>query len=122
MIFALLGIYLLGAIKFPHDDEDERHTSVPRFFLALGLCWKAGAAAEVIGLPASTIGERLYTAKVYFQTPDLFAWTAVIVALSVLFEKLFLALVDTLAGKAMASSAGTARDAIFSDLSPVFRR
>ena len=68
--------------------------------LALGLCWKAGAAAEVIGLPSGTIGERLYTAKVYFQTPDLFAWTAVIVAVSVLFEKLFLALVDALAGKA----------------------
>ena len=53
-----------------------------------------------IYLPAGTIGERLYTAKVYFQTPDLFAWTAVIVAVSVLFEKLFLALVDALAGKA----------------------
>lgn len=50
--------------------------------LALGLCWKAGVAAEVIGLPAGTVGERLYTAKVYFQTPDLFAWTAVIVAVS----------------------------------------
>lgn len=35
VIFTLLGEYLLGAIKFPHDDEDERHTSVPRFFLAL---------------------------------------------------------------------------------------
>lgn len=35
VIFTLLGVYLLGAIKFPHDDEDERHTSVPRFFLAL---------------------------------------------------------------------------------------
>ncbi len=35
VIFALLGVYLLGAIKFPHDDEDERHTSVPRFFLSL---------------------------------------------------------------------------------------
>ena len=68
--------------------------------LGLGLCWKAGAAAEVIGLPAGTIGERLYTAKVYFQTPDLFAWTAVIVAVSVAFEKLFLALIDALAGKA----------------------
>lgn len=68
--------------------------------LSLGLCWKAGAAAEVIGLPAGTIGERLYTAKVYFQTPDLFAWTAVIVAVSVVFEKLFLRAVDTLAGKA----------------------
>lgn len=35
VIFTLLGVYLLGAIKFPHDDEDERNTSVPRFFLAL---------------------------------------------------------------------------------------
>ncbi len=35
VIFTLLGVYLLGTIKFPHDDEDERHTSVPRFFLAL---------------------------------------------------------------------------------------
>jgi len=68
--------------------------------LALGLCWKAGAAAEVIGLPAGTIGERLYTAKTYFQTPDLFAWTAVIVALSAAFEWLFLAAMDILAGKA----------------------
>ena len=62
-----------------------------------GLCWKAGTAAEVIGLSGGTIGERLYTAKVYFQTPDLFAWTAVIVLISALFEKLFLFAVDRLA-------------------------
>lgn len=68
--------------------------------LALGLCWKAGVAAEVIGLPAGTIGERLYTAKIYLQTPDLFAWTAVILALSAIFERLFLAAVDSLARKA----------------------
>lgn len=53
--------------------------------LGLGLCWKSGAAAEVIGLPAGSIGEALYTAKVYFQTGDLFAWTAVIVTVSVIF-------------------------------------
>ena len=64
--------------------------------VALGLCWKAGTAAEVIGLCSGTIGERLYTAKVYFQTADLFAWTAVIVLLSVLFEGLFLRGVDAL--------------------------
>ena len=63
---------------------------------ALGLSWKAGTAAEVIGLCSGTIGERLYTAKVYFQTADLFAWTAVIVLLSVLFERLFLRGVDAL--------------------------
>ena len=68
--------------------------------LGLGLCWKSGAAAEVIGLPAGSIGEALYTAKVYFQTGDLFAWTAVIVTISVLFERLFLRLVDAAVRKA----------------------
>ena len=35
IIFALLGLYLLGLIAFPHDDEDHRKTSVPRLFLAI---------------------------------------------------------------------------------------
>lgn len=68
--------------------------------LGLGLCWKAGIAAEVIGLPTGSVGEKLYNAKVYFMTADLFAWTAVIVAVSVVFEKLFLHLVDAAVGKA----------------------
>ena len=68
--------------------------------LGLGLCWKAGIAAEVIGLPTGSLGENLYNAKVYYMTPDLFAWTAVIVVVSVLFEKLFLRLIDALVGKA----------------------
>ena len=58
--------------------------------VGLGLCWKAGVAAEVIGLPDGSIGERLYEAKVYLNTPDLFAWTVVIVLLSLAFERLFL--------------------------------
>ena len=68
--------------------------------LGLGLCWKAGVAAEVIGLPTGSVGEQLYNAKVYYMTPDLFAWTAVIVVVSVVFEKLFLRLVDAAVGKA----------------------
>lgn len=60
----------------------------------LGLCWKAGVAAEVIGLPDGSIGEKLYQAKVYLETPDLFAWTVVIVLVSLLFERLFLWLLD----------------------------
>ena len=62
--------------------------------VGLGLCWKAGVAAEVIGLPDGSIGEQLYQAKVYLNTPDLFAWTIVIVLISLVFERLFLALVD----------------------------
>lgn len=53
---------------------------------ALGMAWKAGVAAEVIGIPGGTIGERLYMAKVYLDTGDLFAWTAVIVCVSAAFE------------------------------------
>lgn len=58
------------------------------FQLSLGMCWKSGVAAEVIGTPSHSIGGALYLAKIYLDTADLFAWTAVIVVLSVLFEKI----------------------------------
>lgn len=58
--------------------------------LGLGLCWKAGVAAEVIGIPTGSIGEKLYKAKVYLETPDLFAWTIVIILISLTFEKIFM--------------------------------
>ena len=69
------------------------------YAVGLGLCWKAGVAAEVIGLPDGSIGERLYEAKVYLNTPDLFAWTVVIVLVSLVFEKLFLFLLDRLVAR-----------------------
>lgn len=58
------------------------------FQLSLGMCWKSGVAAEVIGMPDHSIGGALYLAKIYLDTADLFAWTVVIVVLSVLFEKI----------------------------------
>lgn len=57
---------------------------------ALGMAWKSGVAAEVIGIPMGSIGENLYQSKIYLDTSGLFAWTAVIVALSVLFTRLVL--------------------------------
>jgi len=60
--------------------------------VALGLSWKAGIAAELIGIPSNSLGEMLYYSKIYFNTLDLFAWTLIIVAISVIFEKLFTAL------------------------------
>lgn len=57
---------------------------------ALGLAWKSGIAAEVIALPDGSIGERVYEAKIYLSTPDLFAWTFVIIVLAFLFEHFFL--------------------------------
>lgn len=57
--------------------------------VAVGMAWKAGVAAEVIGMVDGSIGDMLYQAKVYFQNADLLAWTVVIILISVLSEKLF---------------------------------
>lgn len=65
--------------------------------LAMGLCWKSGVAAEVIGIPKGSIGEKLYGAKIYLETADLFAWTVVVILCSLLCEKLFLFLTDAAA-------------------------
>lgn len=56
---------------------------------ALGLCWKAGVAAEVIGVCGGSVGGMLYDAKVYLEIRDLFAWTLAIVLLSLGFEWVF---------------------------------
>lgn len=58
------------------------------FQLSLGMCWKSGVAAEVIGTPVHSIGGALYLAKIYLDTAELFAWTAVIIVLSAFFEKI----------------------------------
>ena len=60
----------------------------------MGLCAKAGIAAEVIGQPQGSIGSALYQAKVFFATPELFAWTICIVCVSTALEKLVRALYD----------------------------
>ncbi|MDO4547190.1 MAG: ABC transporter permease subunit [Clostridia bacterium] len=56
--------------------------------IASGLAWKAGVAAEVIGIPVGSVGERLYEAKLYLDTRDLFAWTVIVVAASILTERI----------------------------------
>ena len=61
---------------------------------AIGMAWKAGIAAEIIGTPAGSIGKLMYTAKIYLDTDDLLAWTVVTVLLSILTEKCFLFLLE----------------------------
>lgn len=60
------------------------------------MSWKSGVAAEVIGLPDHSIGERLYLSKIYLETADLFAWTLVIITISALFERIVLYLISRL--------------------------
>lgn len=66
----------------PHLKEGIRVT--------VGFCWKSGVAAEVIGVPDHSIGEKLYMAKIYLSTDELLAWTLVVILLSALFERLCL--------------------------------
>lgn len=68
--------------------------SICQDMVALGLCWKSGIAAEVIGTPSGSIGEHLQQAKIYLDMPDLFAWTLVIVLVSLAFERTVLALLS----------------------------
>lgn len=56
---------------------------------SIGLAWKSGIAAEVICHPKFAIGTRLYDTKIYLETQELFAWTTVVILLSILLEKLF---------------------------------
>ncbi len=71
--------------------------------VALGMCWKSGVAAEVIGTPDHSIGEKLYMAKIFFSTDELFAWTAAVILLSFLFEKLVFRLLRRVLGDGAAA-------------------
>lgn len=55
---------------------------------ALGMGWKSGVAAEVIGIPAGSLGEALYDAKIYFDTAGLFAVTLATVGASAVTTRL----------------------------------
>ncbi len=48
----------------------------------IGMGWKAGVAAELIGMAVGTVGERIYQAKLLIETADLLAWTVLVVAVS----------------------------------------
>ena len=80
VLFALLGFYLLGKIKFPHDDDDTR-VSVSRFFLALaslafavymvpGLWGAPLKAVSAFAPPLKTQDFNLYTNEVHAQFTD----------------------------------------------------
>ena len=58
--------------------------------VGLGIAWKAGIAAEVIGIPSGSIGSNLHQARIFLATPDLFAWTITIIVISTLFERIFM--------------------------------
>ena len=60
--------------------------------VGVSMSWRAGVAAELIGLPLGSIGVNIYYAKLTFSTAQLFSWTIVIVLLSLICERLFMLL------------------------------
>lgn len=58
----------------------------------LGLAWKAGVAAEVLCVPKLAVGTQVYFSKIYLETPQLFAWTLVVIVLSFLVESVLVKL------------------------------
>ena len=80
-------------------------SAVPSFISAcetsIGLGWKAGIAAEVICMSGGTIGKALKNSQVYLETTELFAWTAIVIIISLILEKLFVALFDFIFKKAV---------------------
>lgn len=81
-VFGLSPIKILFKIKLP--------LILPSFAAAavnaLGFAWKSGVAAEVICRPVNSIGRLLQDAKLYLETPRVFALTAVVAVLSLLIE------------------------------------
>lgn len=77
----------------------------------LGFAWKSSVAAEVIALPKLSVGRQLYQAKIYLEMPDLFAWTAAIILLSLLIEKIAMRMLRLLAGRLGGAKQGGGGDA-----------
>ena len=63
------------------------------------MAWKSGVAAEVLCLPKQAIGTQIYNTKFYLETADLFAWTVVVIVLSLTLEDLVAALIARLEGR-----------------------
>lgn len=62
--------------------------------MALGMCFKSGVAAEVIGTPAFSIGNGLYMSKIYLNTAELMAWSLMVILLACSFEKVVLSIYE----------------------------
>ena len=71
--------------------------SVYPYFIAgasssLGLAWKSGIAAEILGSTQNSVGQQLNDAKVYLDSQGKFAWTIVVIILSIIFERIVVSL------------------------------
>lgn len=61
---------------------------IPGIITSTGLAWKAEIAAEIIAYTKNSIGQEINDAKYFYETPTVFAWTFVIIIMSISLEKL----------------------------------
>ncbi len=61
---------------------------------SFGLAWKAGIAAEIIATPRNSIGTMIGDAKQYLNTEEMFAWTLVVILLSLALEAAFMGILS----------------------------
>lgn len=82
---------------------------IPAVMTSMGFAWKAGIAAEVLAVPRFAIGTEIADARLYLEHVDLFAWSIVIIVISVLLEKLVIWMLGGMdAGRGPAVKSGIA--------------
>lgn len=94
-LLEMAGIYRFSRWQILRDVyiPSVRPYFLSAFTTGLGFAWKSGIAAEVIANTKNSVGGQIYSAKIYLETPDLFAWTLVVIALSMILEKLLVRLI-----------------------------
>ncbi len=65
-----------------------RSTILTAFISGFGFAWKSGIAAEIICRPRTALGTLIQDAKMYLESPELFALTGTVILLSLAIEKL----------------------------------
>ncbi len=104
-VFEVPASRILRSIRLP---------SLKPYFLAaarsaISLAWKAGIAAEVLCTPEHSIGRAIYEGKLYIMTEELFAWTLLVILISVLIEQLALYLLGKPTSPMQKRHSGTGR-------------
>ncbi|HBC98046.1 MAG TPA: ABC transporter permease, partial [Clostridium sp.] len=84
-VYKVKGKYLLKDIYLPSI----KNYIVSGILMCLGIGWKVSVASEVLSTPNYSIGLNILNSKTTLETPELFAWTIVVVILSFTFEKIF---------------------------------
>ena len=97
---ALLEMAKAYKMSIPSQIKQIYLPSVTPYFLAalrsaLGMAWKAGIAAEVLLLPLISIGKMIAEAKTNLDSANLFAWTVVVVIVSVIIEKTMVTILNS---------------------------